>query len=206
MKSAVLLSLFAMWDYLLFVQYWPGCWIVNEHLHGTNFTNNHFNVHGIWPEYYNGSYPQFCNTTQKFNASQLTPIYNDLTTYWTDYLNATAFWEHEYSRHGICAQNDILLSTEFKFFNTGLALREKYDLYNYLSNSGIYPSNNTTYPISKIYTAIENVIQKKIVITCEKGIMDEIILCMDSTLELIDCPTNVPKCSEYEIKYNYITN
>ena len=198
------LPLICAWDYLLFVQYWPGSWIEHDHIKNSNFTNDHFNIHGIWPEYYNGSYPEFCNKSAIFDEKQLAPIRNNLTLYWTDYRNSEEFWKHEFYRHGTCAETDDLLSTELEFFTTGLELREKYNLYTYLSNSNIYPTNNNTYSLKNIYDAIQNQTINNIAITCKDDILDQIILCLNPNLNLIDCPSYLNTCQTVLIKYNFI--
>jgi|AntRauTorckE6833_2_1112554.scaffolds.fasta_scaffold120191_1 ribonuclease T2 len=79
------------WDYILFVQVWPGSWIYEDHSK-YNFTNDYFTVHGLWPEYNNGKYPQFCNKTERFNLTKLDPIRNELEKYWTNFKNPIKFW------------------------------------------------------------------------------------------------------------------
>lgn len=194
------------WDYLLFVQYWPGCWIQNDHIKGTNFTNNYFNIHGIWPEYNNGSYPQFCNKTAIFDPGQLTTIRHDLTRFWTNYHNAEKFWYHEFCRHATCAENDVLLRTEFEFFNAGLTLRSKYNLYHYLANSNIHPTNTQKYPLQQIYDTIKSNVGTDVAITCANSILDEIIICLDANLNLINCPSALNTCHSKLVSYNYINN
>ena len=186
-----LLSICSAWDYLLFVQYWPGCWIADSNLNETDFTNNYFVVHGIWPEDTNGSYPSYCNSSAKFELSVLDPIYSNLTKYWTDFENPVEFWEHEYYKHATCAASDPLLGTEFDYFNTGLVLQERYDLYQYLADYGIYPSNFMLYQTQYIYDAIRKNINVEYVLTCDTNeILDEIIICLDTNLNPINCPKN----------------
>lgn len=189
------------WNYLLFVQFWPVTWIQNESITNANFTNDHFNIHGIWPQYYNGSYPQFCNNNTVFNTSVLGPIMDNLTIYWTDYVNASAFWQHEFMKHGTCAASDPLLASENVFFETALALRNRYDIYKYLAENRIYPANDITYKTEYIRDTIRDRVGKKIAITCSNNKLDEIILCMDKDLNLIDCPDNITNCQITDIVY-----
>ena len=44
-------------------------------------TYNDFSIHGLWPDYIDGGYPQFC-TNQQFNLSTIEPIMDDLNKYW----------------------------------------------------------------------------------------------------------------------------
>ena len=208
MNKLVLLLFFIgscmAWDYLMFVQYWPTTWINRDHIKNTNFTNDHFNVHGIWPQYNNGSYPQFCNKTVKFDPSQLAPIRSDLAKYWTDYHNGERFLMHEFYRHATCAETDSLLNTELKFFGKGLDFRTKHNLYQYLTDNHIYPSNNQTYNRQEIYDAIQKNIPTNIAMTCPGGILDSVMICTDAGLNLINCPVYLNTCRTNTLSYNFI--
>ncbi|XWV25984.1 T2 family ribonuclease [Tupanvirus soda lake] len=194
-----------IWDYLLFVQYWPGTWITNDNINNSGFTNNYFNVHGIWPEYYNGSYPAFCNNSAVFDTDKLKPIYHDLAIYWTNYHNVTAFLEHEFFKHGTCASTDYLFFSEFEYFNAGLILRNKYDLFKTLTNANIYPSNQDKYYLEEIFNAIKYMTNYNPAITCDdNGYLNEIIICMDPNLNLMDCPHYENHCSYKKIVINVI--
>ena len=78
------------WDYFLFVQYWPGSWLYSDHNNHADFNNTYFNIHGLWPEYKNGSWPQYCNIS-KFNITKLYPIKQQLMTYWSNYKHPESF-------------------------------------------------------------------------------------------------------------------
>ena len=45
------------WDYFMFVQLWPLSWLLADRISDYPFNNNHFTIHGLWPEYKNGSWP-----------------------------------------------------------------------------------------------------------------------------------------------------
>lgn len=185
MKLLLLLITLAVgWDYLLFVQLWPGSWITGK----SSFNNSYFTIHGIWPQYYNNSWPQYC-THEQFNFTAIKPIYNDLVTYWTDFKNPPEFWLHEFRKHATCAEDDPALSNELKFFTTGLSLRKKYELFSILKNNFIIPSNQIKYPTDRIANIISEKLGYDIVVICdEHDILNEIRICLDKNLTQFNCP------------------
>ena len=174
----IFISVSMAWDYFIFVQVWPESW--------TNISNNsYFTIHGLWMENLNGSYPEYCSGSP-FNVSELNPIKDQLTTFWTDFKNATEFWKHEYNKHFKCAQDTF--PNVYKLFYYGLMLRNKYNLYELLKNNGIYPSNTVFYDINKI----NYVFNTSVVITCEtENILTEIWMCMDKQFRPFGCPKNL---------------
>lgn len=62
-------------------------------------------IHGVWVDYTNGSYPQNCSN-MPFNLDILkanNTLYNQMTTYWHGcYGNDVDFWQHEWAKHGTC--------------------------------------------------------------------------------------------------------
>src|SRR5579872_3719305 len=107
------------WDYLMFVQLWPSSWLIEDHNHNYNFTNNYFTIHGVWPEYFNGSWPQSCSKSKYFNFSRVEPIHSNLTTYWTNFINPSSFWQHEYLTHLTCINSSDLVG-DYDYFEYGL--------------------------------------------------------------------------------------
>lgn len=66
---------------------------------------SNYTIHGLWIDYYNRSYPQFCNNLP-FNLNELKHLRNDLDVKWKScYGNKEAseeFWKHEWDKHGTC--------------------------------------------------------------------------------------------------------
>lgn len=59
---------------------------------------NDFSIHGLWPDYIDGGYPQFC-TNQQFNLSTIEPIMDDLNKYWNSCIGKSdTFWKHEFTQ------------------------------------------------------------------------------------------------------------
>ncbi|TMW61528.1 hypothetical protein Poli38472_012719 [Pythium oligandrum] len=86
---------------------YPGCKNPDE------WMKTHFTLHGLWPEYTNGEYPQNCNA-DSFDAKTVENAVgmDDLVKYWPEVEYATSsskypsFWEHEWTRHGSCTGLD----------------------------------------------------------------------------------------------------
>jgi len=81
---------------------YPGCAAPQS------FWGKYFTLHGLWPQYSTGGYPQSC-TTEPFNTSVPYAVgWNDLVQYWPNVQYAetdplyTSFWDHEWTKHGTC--------------------------------------------------------------------------------------------------------
>lgn len=186
------------WDYLLFVQVWPGSWITTTY----PFNNTYFTVHGLWPEYNNSTWPQFC-TKERFNFTAIQNISQELSIFWTDFKNPKNLWQHEFQKHATCAELDPLLSSEYQYFSTGLSLRQKYDTYNLLKNNSIIPSNTIKYKTD----TISNIFLPRVAVICDKNnILNEIRFCLDKNLIQFDCPNSEMKaeCQNDYIIYNLV--
>lgn len=191
--------------YLMFVQVWPPAWLLNKNV-SYDFTNDYFTIHGIWPDYYNGSYPQFCNKSEKFDVNKLEPIKKDLVEYWTDFTNPENLWKHEFQKHFTCLEIEDAKyrGKELKFFELGLSLRNKYNLFTILDNSNIKPSDEIIYKTNDLLQCLKNSLGVNIIITCESDILTEVRICMDMDNNLINCPTEDGMCTRENIKYPYM--
>lgn len=200
----VFISAVISWDYFLFVQVWPGSWLVNSNITGYNFTNDYYTIHGTWPEYNNGSWPNYCSGEgqyQTFNVSKLNAIYQNLTMYWTDFQNPVNFWQHEYYKHMLCAEN--IYPDPYDLFWKGLYDRQQYNLYEILLGNGIYPNNEYQYSTSVLQNVIEKAIGYTPNINCQNNILNEIQLCMNKNMTLCHCPTNIDHEDNQYCYYNY---
>ena len=146
------------YSYFLFTNFWPPA------CHPQNRPSlpppvNRFTVHGIWPERADGTWPQFCNKTAKFNETALRDLEPYLRYVWYDYLhgnpdNITAsaqFWKHEWDKHGTCALGQF--QTEHNFFATAILLHYKYNFLEALQKHGIQ-ANNSYYPRTQMEAAL----------------------------------------------------
>nr|CCA21045.1 conserved hypothetical protein [Albugo laibachii Nc14] len=77
------------------------------------YWKTHMTLHGLWPEYQNGGYPQFC-TSEPLDADLIEKAigFQKLVRYWPDVKIAEKarsypeFWQHEWSKHGTCSNLD----------------------------------------------------------------------------------------------------
>ncbi len=54
-----------------------------------------FVLHGLWPQYGKGGYPQMCKTKNKLSAAAVSSM--------LDVMPSTTLIQHEWSRHGTCS-------------------------------------------------------------------------------------------------------
>ncbi|CAI4223042.1 unnamed protein product [Auanema sp. JU1783] len=156
-------------------------------------------VHGLWPNFQNGSYPQFCHgSPPTFDINLVDPILHELSTNWPNLLthhSVESLWKHEYDKHGTCSQSDSKLETELKYFNATLALNELYDVDHALHLADIQPS---LYPYRK--TAIQEALNKylgkgkHVQFNCLKDrksgktMLGDVRMCIDKDFAIVDCP------------------
>jgi ribonuclease T2 len=104
----------------------------------TRYDDYLFTIHGLWPEYNNNTYPEYCNKSIPFNVSELRDLIPRLDVGWVSYEgNNTDFWKHEFEKHGTCfSEPDIYHSynTTNLFSQSSLKVGQKY-LYQNVSKS-----------------------------------------------------------------------
>ncbi|KAL3511120.1 hypothetical protein ACH5RR_030521 [Cinchona calisaya] len=181
-----------------------------------------FGVHGLWPNYNNGSYPANCNTTKLYDESkvfltyalkicvqyqglflyrglfthQIQDLIPAMQKYWPSLncpsSNGTNFWSHEWDKHGTCTVLD-----QHSYFKAVLILRKKSNLLQALTSAGIKPDNGL-YSLDSIKKAIKNGTGLDAAVECNKDAcghdqLYQVYLCVDkSASELINCPV-LPK-------------
>lgn len=65
--------------------------------------NDTHTIHGLWIDYTKGSYPEYCNKSDKFNLNELIEIKSELDKKWNScYGNTEKLWKHEWLKHGTC--------------------------------------------------------------------------------------------------------
>ncbi len=195
------------YDYFLFTQVWPPSWTRKSLPKEINY----FTVHGIWPEYWNGSYPSYCNRSDPFNPKLIKKLIPILQYIWYEYppnKQHWNFWKHEWNKHGTCCLD--VFNNEYHFFNQSIIWHNQYPLLTWLKDVDIIPSENKTYSIHRIKEQLENKIGHKINILCkQKNILNTITLCFNKNLSristIIDCPMTLINCKKrvyfYPIKY-----
>jgi ribonuclease I len=83
-----------------------------------------FMIHGLWPDYINGSYPQNCNGP---DYKKLTNMKDELIKYWFDcsLKDSETLWMHEWNRHGKCVYEQTYIQQE-EYFNITINIFKKF--------------------------------------------------------------------------------
>lgn len=168
-------------DYLLHVQQWPGYF---------GKSTNDFTMHGMWPSRQGpdeSSYPCDC-TSEPFDDTKLAPIAQPMNTFWPS-LDGTnvAFWTHEWSKHGTCAQ----LPSQLDFFNTTLAWRQRTDVFGTLKSGGIVVGG--AYTAAQFDAAFKQALGVTALLGCGGGQnLESVAFCIDhNATKLIECDDSV---------------
>ncbi|KAG9067102.1 ribonuclease T2-like [Linnemannia hyalina] len=165
---------------------------------------NEFTLHGLWPDQCGGSMVSFCDRkpdrdhdrqlTDVESRLEQTDIYDDMKKYWPSYLptpehpNNNKFWYKEWNKHGTCittleprcGYNDD--RDLYAYFNTTLALRKEYNIYNALEKAditpkpsfGMDPTEEDMYSVDAILAAIEDEWHVKGSVYCKEGLPLEV--------------------------------
>lgn len=101
-----------------------------------NLTDD-WSIHGLWLDYKNGSYPEYCRNMSYSNIMN-TSLENTMNNKWyscegTNYN----FWNHELQKHGSCIKDYLIPSlNSTKYFNDTI------NIYNGMSSIIPYHCNN----------------------------------------------------------------
>ncbi len=158
-------------------------------------SNRLFYYHGIWPERLNGTWPQYCNNSQPFNASAIADLKPILQYIWYDYRNKDpdVFWKHEWDKHGTCSED--IFPTERDYFLGAINMHKKYRVLDALINNGIKPGD-TPYSRSIMEGVLQMKYGKKARLMCERDKLKSVEICIDKRLNVRDCVRD-SECPEW---------
>ncbi|KAF8664868.1 hypothetical protein HU200_054181 [Digitaria exilis] len=154
-----------------------------------------FTIHGLWPDYDDGTWPSCCRRTQ-FDLDKILPLMETLQKYWpslycssssTCFSGKGLFWAHEVQKHGTCSAP--VVQDELQYFTIALDLYFKYNVTEMLSSGGIQISNGKEYALSDVIDTIKHAFGGSPQIVCKKGSIQELRLCFDKELKPRDCLT-----------------
>eukprot|EP00798_Chlamydomonas_sp_ICE-L_P001148 gene1148-3712_t len=195
----------AEFDYFVFVRQWSGSFCHTDtscplvHRHGFHFT-----IHGLWPEYTGGGWPQFCKKDQPFDEAKLDDIIAQLKEEWPSFMKENdGFWE------------DIMVD-EHTHFSTILNLHHSIDLAAALRAKNIFPHATKQYATADAALRAKNIfphatkqyaaadvkaaiceftgVEAKV--HCDtKGELTEVWMCIGKDLKPFDCQSETPRCS-----------
>jgi len=196
----------AGFDFFSYVQQWapPMCLISNRKEPGSCAYNQAivtgWTTHGVWPDNFNEPpYPSNCHVADyDFNITKIQPIVTQLLATWPNMVvgdSLSGFWQHEWQKHGTCAESVPAYTGELNYFNQSLTLNKRFDLYNQMSKQGVNASTTATYTLATITTAAQVVTGgKRVKVECvtDQSVwyLQTMYICIDKTSALIDCPAS----------------
>nr|AFK35006.1 unknown [Lotus japonicus] len=187
-------------DYFALALQWPGtycqrtrhCCSNNACCRGSNAPTI-FTIHGLWPDYNDGTWPACC-TKSRFDPKEISTLTDALEKYWPSLSCGSpstcqggkgTFWAHEWEKHGTCSSP--VFRNEYDYFLATLNIYFKYNVTTVLNEAGYVPSNTEKYPLGGIVSAIENAFHMSPLIICSKGSVEELRLCFYNDFKPRDC-------------------
>ncbi|GAB4814804.1 hypothetical protein N2152v2_001850 [Parachlorella kessleri] len=144
-----------------------------------------FTLHGLWPEFENGKWPQYCKTGSA--AGSLPDDTAELRCKWESFKGPDEeFWAHEWDKHGTCAQP--VVGNRPTYFRTTLDLDEMYDLDEALAAHDVTPSDSHSYAAEDLLNAISDSYGAAPLLKCKGKSLVEVRMCLSLDLKPIDCP------------------
>lgn len=186
-------------DYFALALQWPGTFCQRTH-HCCSQNGccrpeplTWFTIHGLWPDYDDGSWPSCCSTSE-FDPKKVSSLLPLLEKYWpTLSCSSTSlchggrglFWAHEWEKHGTCSKPAI--QDEFSYFSKALDLYFKYNITDILNGSGFQATNAKKYPLGDIVAAIKKAVGASPLLVCKKGSVQELQICFYKDFKPRDC-------------------
>ncbi|XP_048318813.2 extracellular ribonuclease LE [Ziziphus jujuba] len=184
-------------DFFYFVQQWPGSYCDTKQsccYPTTGKPAADFGIHGLWPNYNDGTYPSNCDPSNPFDQSQISDLISSLQKNWPTLAcpsgNGTAFWSHEWDKHGTCSES---LLDQRAYFQTTLNFKKQANLLQILTTAGIRP-NGESYSLEDIKGAIQGGTGFAPWIECNtdssgNSQLYQIYLCVDTSgSNFVECP------------------
>lgn len=184
-------------DFFYFVQQWPGAYCDTQRsccYPKTGKPAADFGIHGLWPNYKDGSYPSNCDPDSPFDQSKVSNLLRRMQNEWPTLScpsnDGIKFWTHEWEKHGTCSESVL---DQHSYFQTALDLKNKVNLLKALTNAGIKP-NGQTYSLDSIKDAIKQAVGYEPFVECNVDSsgnrqLYQIYLCVDySGSTVIECP------------------
>lgn len=146
-------------------------------------------IHGLWPDYCDGSYPQSCDSSRAYSnisdilsAGGAEETLSYMEKYWKDYKgDDESFWEHEWSKHGTCVSTlEPDCYTSYKpteevvdYFDRTVSLFKSLPTYDWLADAGITPGSKK-YSIDKIQSTLDKKHGATVVLGCEGDNLNQV--------------------------------
>lgn len=174
-------------DYLMLVRQWGPTFCQTTNCTSTPY--NMFTLHGLWPNYYNGSYPANCAGPKLDTSTFPSSLLAQMNCNWVSYTGSSAsFWSYEWNKHGTCALP--LFGSQEAYFNATMSLNSAYDVAAALEKAGLDPAD-TSLPSTKVAEAFKSAWEVNAVVSCYSKNMLEVKLCIDVALQPMNCPSRI---------------
>ncbi|CAN4081307.1 unnamed protein product [Withania somnifera] len=193
--SLVLCVVAQDFDFFYFVQQWPASYCDTRRsccYPTTGKPDEDFSIHGLWPNYENGKWPQNCDRESSLDESEISDLISTMEKNWPSLAcpssDGVRFWSHEWLKHGTCST-----LSQRAYFQTALDFKNKSNLLQNLKNAGIHPRNGEHYGVESIKKAIEEGIGHNSFIECnvdsqvEPPAISSLPLCGLFASNFIDC-------------------
>nr|AAA21135.1 RNase NE [Nicotiana alata] len=184
-------------DFFYFVQQWPGSYCDTKQsccYPKTGKPASDFGIHGLWPNNNDGSYPSNCDSNSPYDQSQVSDLISRMQQNWPTLAcpsgTGSAFWSHEWEKHGTCSES---IFDQHGYFKKALDLKNQINLLEILQGAGINPDGGF-YSLNSIKNAIRSAIGYTPGIECNvddsgNSQLYQVYICVDgSGSNLIECP------------------
>jgi ribonuclease T2 len=167
-------------DYYLFTLSWSPQFC-HSHPNAVECTSgNHFGfiVHGLWPQFFNGGFPEHCsNEASPANPASVSSIMPDPTLI-----------QHEWSTHGTCSGLDAT-----QYFTL---IRKTFDSIS-IPREFVNPNRTITLRPSEVKQAFlqanPKITSESIAINCPQNFLTGVQICVSKAGTPINCPPNATR-------------
>ena len=137
-------------------------------------------IHGLWPDYCDGTYPQFCSNVSgipEYTGEQIEAVMQKydpaLYAYYQKFFkdlngDSASFMEHEYNKHGTCyttmrptCQPNLpwISQPDYAVLNYFRQIAHKFQerpTYNFLESAGIVPTTAKNYTLAEVQQTLKS--------------------------------------------------
>ncbi|MFD1329491.1 ribonuclease T2 family protein [Mycoplana ramosa] len=167
-------------DFYVLSLSWSPTWCMDNDAAGTgeqcrSGRKAGFIVHGLWPQFERG-YPEFCRTREPDRVPAA------LGKQYLDIIPSMGLIGHQWRKHGSCSgqsQRDYLAATRAAFARVAIP-------------DGLEQASGEPLGTAAIERALvaanPGLTERGVAVTCDRGRLDEIRICMTPALDFRDCP------------------
>ena len=143
-------------------------------------------VHGLWPQYNNGKWPQDCATTP--------PVASSTVDHMMPIMPGSSLIQHEWAKHGTCSglsADDYFADIEKLY--TGLTIPDDFKRPGDAEQTS--PGD-----IEAAFASANNAPKEAFRVSCPKNEFSAVEICLSKDLQYQACPTTVKECKAGKIE------